>query len=118
MNWKFWQKNNAAPGEGRSMAKESKPKELPSHIGMHLVVKEKYDPDWVWELKMIKSPREGSGSLYDFRIFNPTDVLAAGVRVTGYDALALHDELILFHGYSDKHGDVFHIEKGVVDQAA
>lgn len=118
MGWKFWKKNEEAGGKVAKSAKLPKPKELPEHIGMHLVVKEKLDPDWVWSLKCAKFSRAGEKSLFDFRIFSESQADAAGVHVTNYNALDDHADLILYHGHSDKRGYIFHIEKGVSDKAA
>ncbi len=45
MNWKFWKKTgtDSLP----------KPKELTSDLGKYLVVNLQYDPDWIWQLKMV-----------------------------------------------------------------
>jgi len=119
MGWKFWQKNTRTESVGHApKVKLPKPKELPEHMGMYLVVKEKMDPDWVWSLKCAKRLRENDKSLFDFRIFSESDAAEAGVNVSNYDVLDNHINLILFHGYSDKHGYDFHIEKDATEKAA
>ncbi len=59
MNWKFWKKTGTDP--------LPKPKELISDLGKYLVVNLQYDPDWVWQLKMVtdlpKTARLVSGCL-------------------------------------------------------
>jgi hypothetical protein len=114
MEWKFWQK-----AETRANGvKLPGPKELRSHMGMYLVVKRQFDPDWAWELKYVKRPHEGSTTLFDFRLFSPSEAKKAGVRVTNYDALDAHADLILFHGWSDNWGHEFHIDEDSVAKAA
>ncbi len=115
MSWKFWRKNE---GGDSTRNKMPKPKELPEHMGMYLVVKEKLDPDWVWSLKCARCPRENDKSIYDFRIYSDSDAAEAGVHVANYLALDDHTELILFFGHSDKRGDIFQIEKVVSGKAA
>ena len=118
MNWKFWQKEKNATGPMDGNARLPKPKELPGHIGLYLVTKEKLDPDWVWALKCVKRPRKENKSLYDFRIFSETDAANAGIKVVNYETLEDHGGLVLYHGYSDKRGGTFHIESVSRGQAA
>lgn len=112
MGWKFWNNmKGAKDSEGRS-ARLPGIKELPSHIGMHLVVKEKLDPDWVWELKIVKCQRGEDKKIYDFRVFSRKQAADAGVRIVDYHSLTTHPQLILYFGHSNKTGTVFSIEKG------
>jgi hypothetical protein len=112
MVWKFWQKLTGAKGVEGLNARLPKIKDLPSHIGMHLVVREKQDPDWVWALKIVKCPTAEDKKIYNFRIFNDKQAADAGVHVLDYDSLTVHPELILYFGYSNKTGSVFNIEQG------
>jgi hypothetical protein len=112
MEWKFWQKLAGAKGVVGLNARLSKIKDLPTHIGMHLVVKEKLDPDWVWSLKIVNRPSAEDKKIYDFRIFSDKQAADAGVRVADYDSLTVHPELILYLGYSNKSGSVFNIDQG------
>jgi hypothetical protein len=118
MEWKFWHKVLGAKGLEGLNARLPKIKDLPSYIGMHLVVKEKQDPDWVWALKIVKRPTAEEKTVYDFRIFSAKQTADAGVQVVDYDSLTAHPELILYFGYSNKNGSVFNIEQGDTLKAA
>lgn len=112
MGWKFWRNIiGAKDAEGQS-ARLPGIKELPSHIGMHLVVKEKLDPDWVWALNMVKRPIAEDKNMFDFRVFSAKQAADAGVQVVDYHSLTTHPELILYFGCSNKTGSVFNIEQG------
>ena len=92
MNWKFWKKSNGP--------RLPKPKELPSDLGKYLVVNLAYDPDWVWQLKVVMDlPEQGSS---DFRIFDPAMAAMQGVTVKEYTSLDGQDGLILFDGWYQK----------------
>ncbi len=92
MNWKFWKKSGPAT--------LSKPKELSSDLGKYLVVNLGYDPDWVWQLKVVMNlPKEGSS---DFRIFDPTMAAMQGVTVKDYTSLDEQKNLVLFDGWYQK----------------
>jgi hypothetical protein len=112
MGWKFWRNMNGAKDSKGHSVRLPGIKELPSHIGMHLVVKEKLDPDWAWELRMVICRRDEDKTIFDFRVFSRKQAADAGVRVTDYHSLSTHPELILYFGHSNKTGTVFHIEKG------
>lgn len=112
MGWKFWRQLNGAKDFKGPNTRSSKIQALPTHIGMHLVVKEKQDPDWVWALKIVKCPTVADKTISDFRIFSARQTADAGVQVVDYDSLATHPELILYFGYSNKTGSVFNIERG------
>jgi hypothetical protein len=112
MEWKFWHKVFGAKGLAGLNVRLPKIKDLPSHIGMHLVVKENQDPDWVWALKIVKRPTDKDKRIYDFRIFSAKQVADAGVQVVDYDSLTAYPELILYFGHSHKNGSVFKIERG------
>ncbi len=92
MNWKFWKKSGM-PGL-------PKPKELSSDLGKYLVVNLAYDPDWVWQLKVVMDlPKQGSS---DFRIFDPATAAMQGIGVKDYTSLDGQDGLILFDGWYQK----------------
>lgn len=118
MGWKFWQKNKNSEDAAANSPKLPKPKELPEHMGMHLVVKEKLDPDWVWSLKCAKRPHDNNKHLYDFRIFNESDAAGKGLKVVNYDFLNDHPDLILYQGQSDKRGYEFQIKPVSPEKAA
>lgn len=100
MNWKFWEKNKSNTG-----VKLTKPKDLPQSVGKHLVVDLKYDPDWVWGLKIVyigKIEKEENKNLFDFRIFDPNHAMTKGIEVKNYRALDEHVDMILFDGWYNK----------------
>lgn len=99
MSWKFWQNNSG----GEKAPKLSRPKELPSGVGRYLVVDLKNDPDWVWTLKSVSMPKDGSKSAFLIRIFDDTTAMAKGVSVKNHTSLDDHPELILFEGWYDKY---------------
>ncbi len=92
MNWKFWKKTgtDSLP----------KPKELTSDLGKYLVVNLQYDPDWIWQLKMvIDLPKNG---VADFRVYDPATVAMQGQVVKNYTSLDGQHGLILFDGWFRK----------------
>jgi hypothetical protein len=99
MNWKFWKQDNPAntPAD-RLHVKLPGPKELPQQIGRYLVVEEKLDPDYVWNLRYVARPRTERKHYFDFRLFSSKAAQTAQVRVINYDSLDNHPELVLFKG--------------------
>ena len=102
MKWKFWHRIPSGGGSNADTNKLPKPKELPSQIGMYLVVHEKLDPDWVWALRCVQRPRTERKRYFDFRVFDPVSARTANVQVINYTSLDHHPELILFKGRYDK----------------
>lgn len=103
MQWNFWRrKPSGSGGSSTSGTKLPKPKELPSQIGMYLVVHEKLDPDWVWTLRCVLRARPESRRYFDFRVFNPAEARAANVQILNYTSLDSHPDLVLFKGRYDK----------------
>lgn len=103
MGWKFWKKNETAavPSTGHSK-KPGKPRELPQDVGRHLVAVQDLDPDWIWNLKCVRKPKEGSKSAFYIRIFDPVSVAQHNVRVSDYASLDNHMDLVIFDGWYDK----------------
>lgn len=101
MGWKFWQKKTANAEGGRAQ-KLPKPKELPAGVGRYLVVDLKLDPDRVWALKSVASPREDNRHVFDIRVFDEAEAAARDVWVKNYTTLDDHPELIQFEGWYDK----------------
>lgn len=97
MDWKFW-----ARKKSDTILKLSKPKELPSVVGRHLVVALQYDPDWVWKLKMVQIEKENKKGAFYFRVFDPVSAMIKGITVLNYHTLETHPELIFFDGWYDK----------------
>ena len=88
MNWKFWKKTGTDP--------LPKPKELISDLGKYLVVNLQYDPDWVWQLKMVTDlPKDGTTC---FRVFDPATAAIQGKSIKNYTSLDGQAGLILFDG--------------------
>jgi hypothetical protein len=102
MQWKFWRREPSGGGSNTNGMKLPKPKELPTQIGMYLVVHEKLEPDWVWALRCVLRQRPERKSYYDFRVFDPAAAHAAQVLVLNYTSLDAHPELVLFKGRYDK----------------
>jgi hypothetical protein len=103
MQWKFWHREpSGGAGSNTGGVKLPKPKELPSQIGMYLVVHEKLDPDWVWALRCVLRQRPERRRYFDFRVFDPAGAQAAKIQVSDYTSLDVHPELILFQGRYDK----------------
>lgn len=99
MNWKFWKKSGTAP--------LAKPKDLSSDLGKYLVVNLEYDPDWVWQLKVVMDlPKEG---MSDFRIFDPAMAAMQGITVKDYPSLDEHKNLVLFDGWYKKESREMHV---------
>ncbi len=99
MNWKFWKKEGSV--------RLPKPKELSSDLGKYLVVNLAYDPDWVWQLKVVMDlPKEG---MSDFRIFDPAMAAIHGKSITDYRSLDGQQGLILFDGWYKKESREFQV---------
>ena len=114
MNWKFWQKGeNGTSGGGLP-----KPKDLPEAVGRHLVVDLNLDPDLVWSLKAVLSPREESRDMADIRVFNPGKADAAGVTVRNYTTLDDHPQLILYEGSFNKKTHHLKLTSKAIEKAA
>lgn len=113
MNWKFWRRRDVAT-QGKQLDEKLKgPRDLPSQVGMHLVVREKLDPDWVWTLKCVERRcHEDVRLKYEFRLFSGTQAGLAGVNVKNYHSLDDHPELILFTGWYYRRTAGIEIERG------
>ncbi len=118
MGWTFWETFKDKAAADHRTSRLPKPKDLPTHIGMHLVVREKQDPDWVWALKCVKRPTDDARSLYDFRIFSARQAAQAGIQIEDYHTLDAYPKLILYFGYSNKIGSIFNVELGDSLEAA
>jgi len=84
---------------------QDKPKDLPQAIGRHLVVDKGFDPDWVWNLKYVRKPHGESKGVYDIRVFNPLDAAKKDLKITGYESLNDHMDLVLISGRYDKNDE-------------
>ena len=109
MNFKFWKRGQTKSTGSRT--KLPRPKELSQAVGIYMVTKMKEDPDWVWSLKSVLRPREGSRHLHDIRIFNPSDAKAKQIEVENFSTLDNCRDLILYFGVVDKDSGRIHLEK-------
>lgn len=113
MNWKFWKKDISGGGSGQSTNKLPRPKDLPQELGRHLVVDEGIDPDRVWNWKCVMCSRDGSSTLFKFRIFSEAAAADNNVRVRDYTSLDAHEDLILYEGWFDRKSRQFNFEKAI-----
>jgi hypothetical protein len=97
MFWKFWEHKEKKPGEERLPG----PTDIPQLVGMYLVVDEKKDPDWVWNLKGVVRPTAKKKAFY-CRIFDKAKTERAGVKVKDWNSLDEHLDLIVWEGYYDR----------------
>ena len=86
------------------------PKDLPQAVGAHLVVQEKQDPNWVWNLKGVVRPTEKKNAFY-WRVFSQAEAAKAGVKVKDWSSLDNHPALILWEGYFEKETNTARREK-------
>jgi hypothetical protein len=93
----FWKREKTKEGE----VKLPGPKGIPDLAGRHMVVEEKKDPNWVWNLKGVVRP-SGKKEAFYCRVFSEAQVAQAGVNVKDWTSLDDHPDLILWEGYFDK----------------
>lgn len=106
MFWKFWEHEKTEAGEVRLPG----PKRIPDAVGRHMVVKEKKDSNWVWNLKGVLRPTEKKNAFY-CRVFDEAKAAQAGVKVKDWNSLDEHLDLILWEGYFDKGTQAARTEK-------
>jgi hypothetical protein len=104
----FWKRKESKEGE----LKLPGPKGIPDWVGRHLVVEEKKDPSWVWNLKGVVHPTEKKKAFY-CRVFSDAQVRKAGVNVKDWTSLDDHPDLILWEGYFDKETNAVRCEQFV-----
>lgn len=102
----FWKREKGKEGE----VKLPGPKSIPDLPGRHMVLEEKRDPNWVWNLKGVVRPAGAKEEFY-CRVFNPAQVAQAGVEVKDWTSLDDHPDLILWEGYFNKKTNVVRREK-------
>ncbi len=88
------------------------PKDIPELAGRHMVVEEKKDPDWVWNLKGVVRPADKKKAFY-CRVFDEAQAAKAGVKVKDWSSLDSNPDLILWEGYLDKETNTVRREKFV-----
>lgn len=86
------------------------PKGLPPMVGRHMVLEEKKDPNWVWDLKGVVRPTEKKKAFY-CRVFSEAQAAQAGVKVKDWGSLDAHSALILWEGYFDGETNTVRREK-------
>lgn len=102
----FWKNEKTRTGEARLPG----PREIPSEVGRHMVVKEKQDSNWVWNLKGVLHPTEKKNLFY-CRVFDETKAAQAGVKVKDWNSLGEHLDLIIWEGCFDKETHTARVEK-------
>ena len=112
MSWKFWERDKtaAAPSSGNSKKLE-KPREIPQDVGRHLVAEQDLDPDWIWNLKCVRKPREGSKSAFYIRVFSPESVAQHNLKVSDYSSLDDHMDQVIFDGWYDKENRIVRLDR-------
>ncbi len=115
MNWKFWEKREAAQRQPSDLPK---PMDLPNPVGRYLVVNLKIDPDVAWSYRAVVL-REKGKSKRRFRVFDPAQANALNIRVRDYHSLDQAPELILYSGvYNTSTGKAeFHLPEGTPEAA-
>ena len=102
----FWKRGKTKEGELQLPG----PKGLPQLVGSHMVVEEKQNPDWVWNLKgVVRSA--GKERAFYCRVFSEAQAAKAGVKVKDWSSLDDHSDLILWEGYFDKRTNEVRREK-------
>jgi len=102
----FWKRKEGKEGEGKLPG----PRGIPDLPGRHMVVEEKKDPNWVWNLKAVVHPTEKRKAFY-CRVFSEGQALKAGVKVKDWTSLDEHPSLILWEGYFDPETNTVRREK-------
>ena len=102
----FWKRKETKEGE----VKLSGPKGMPDLVGRHMVLVEKIDPNWVWNLKGVVRPG-GKEEAFYCRVFNPAQATKAGVKVEDWTSLDDHPDLIIWEGFFDKETKTVRREK-------
>ena len=89
----FWKREKANEGELPLPG----PKAMPPLVGRHMVLEEKKDPNWVWNLKGVVHPTEEKKVFY-CRVFSEAQAAQAGVKVKNWSSLDDQSALILWEG--------------------
>ena len=98
----FWKREKTKEGELQLPG----PKGMPPLVGRHMVLEDKKDPNWVWNLKGVVHPTKDKKVFY-CRVFSQAQAEQAGVKVNNWRSLDDHSVLILWEGY-------FNTETGAV----
>jgi len=104
----FWKRKKTKAGEVELPG----PKGIPELAGRHMVVEEKRDPNWVWQLKGVVRPA-GKKKAFYCRVFSESQVAEAGFKVKDWTSLDEHPDLILWEGCFDKETNTVRREKFV-----
>lgn len=107
----FWKRKAEAGETGKVEQKKLPgPKTIPELIGRYLVTELAQNPDWVWNLKSVLSPRNLKDS-FDFRIFDINQTSQAKLSVKNYTSLDTHPGLVLYQGWFDMKSCEVHMEQ-------
>lgn len=82
-----------------------KPGAIPWELRHYLVTEKGLDPGWLCNLKCVKQPKENSKGAFDIRIFSLKEAGKHGVKVTDYNSLNNHMDLILLAGWYETFKD-------------
>ena len=104
----FWKRKETKEGEEKLPG----PKGIHDLVGRYIVVEEKEDPNWVWQLKGVVRPA-GKKKAFYCRVFSEAQVAQVGVNVKDWTSLDNHPDLILWEGYFDKETNTVRREKFV-----
>ena len=102
----FWKREKTKEGELQLAG----PKGIPDLVGRHMVVEDKKDPNWVWNLKGVVRPTEKKKAFY-CRVFSEAQAAKAGAKVKNWSSLDDHPALILWEGYFDTETNTVRSEK-------
>lgn len=78
------------------------PKTVPDAVGRYLVVSLGKNPDWVWNLKAVMRSNGAGKDIFDFRVFDASQLAEKGVKVRDYHTFDEHRELVLYEGRFNK----------------
>jgi len=101
----FWKRKEVKEGEVDLPA----PKAIPHQVGSYMVVNEKKNPDWVWNLKGAVRPM--GKKTYYCRVFDQSKTGKAGIKVKDWNSLDGHPDLIVWEGYIDEETHTVRPEK-------
>ncbi|MFB3886078.1 MAG: hypothetical protein ACE144_12685 [Thermodesulfobacteriota bacterium] len=104
----FWKRKETKGGEEKLPG----PKGIPELAGRYMVVEEKKDPNWVWQLRGVVRPA-GKKKAFYCRVFSAPQVAEAGVNVENWASLDDHPDLVLWEGYFDKETNTVRRERFV-----
>lgn len=93
----FWNRKPTKEGE----MKLPGPKEVPEWAGRYMIVQEKKDPDWGWNLKGVVRPASKIKEFY-CHVFDNSEAIAKNVQVKDYTSLDECPDLIIYEGWFEE----------------